>query len=126
MAFKTLSNPTLKINDVVTAIVPNSLVYKTGSGDKAVKAQSAGGNAIEVVVTENAETKLSMVKFKLYNTASNLQSVKDWCARSSSTIRVSEDNVAESFRDMVVTTEPERAIGADGELEVEWMGAPSL
>lgn len=126
MSEKTLSNPTVEINDDVIAIIPNSLSYKPGLGDKAAKAQSAGGNAISIVVTEDAETKISMIKFKLYNTPANLTRVKDWNALYESTIRIYEDDVTESFADCVITTEPERAVGADGELEVEWNGAPSL
>lgn len=126
MADKTLSNPTVEVNDVILAIIPNSLSYKVGSGNKSVKPQSAGGNSIEIVVTEDAETKISMVKFKLRNTATNLQLVKDWGILFSSTIKMYEDQISESFRDMVITNEPERSIGADGELEIEWEGAPAL
>ena len=126
MSERTLSNPTVEVNDDIIAIVPNSVTYKPGVGDKDVKAQSSGGDAISVVVTENAETKLSSVKFKLYNTSGNLQLVKDWNALFSNTIKLSEGSITESFRDCVITTEPERMIGADGELEIEWKGAPSL
>ena len=126
MAEKTLSNPTIEVNSDVVGIIPNSLVSKNGIGDKDVKAQSAGGNSISAVITENAETKVSMVKFKLYNTLVGLQKVKDWSALFGSTIEISEDDFAESFQDMIVCTEPERAVGADGELEVEFKGIPTL
>lgn len=126
MSERALSNPQVSINDEIIAIVPNSLSYKPGAGDKEVKAQSAGGNAITTVVTENAETKLSTVKFKLYNTKKNLQLVKDWGALYAVAIEISEEDVTESFSDCVITTEPERAVGADGDLEIEWKGAPSL
>jgi len=126
MSQKSLSNPTVVVNNDTIAIVPNSLVYKTGFGDKSVKPQSSGGNAIEVVITEDAETKKSMVKFKLYNTKKHLQLAKTWGVLFSNTIEVSEGNVAEAFSDMVIISEPERAIGADGELEFEFEGAPTL
>lgn len=126
MASRTLSNPVIEVNDSVISIMPNSFTYKEGQGDKDVKAQSAGGNAIDVVITENAETKISMAKFKLYNTATNLNLIKTWMANQVNTIRASEGDIVVPFRDMVVTTEPERAIGADGELEIEFKGAPVL
>jgi hypothetical protein len=126
MADRTLSNPVIEVNDNVIAIVPNSFSYKEGQGDKDVKAQSAGGNAISVVTTENAETKVSMVRFKLYNTARNLNLAKTWMANQTNTIRASEGDIVVPFRDMVVTTEPERSVGADGELEIEFKGAPVL
>lgn len=127
VAVRTLSNPSVQVNDETISIVPNSLSYKKGQGDKSVKAQSAGGNAIEVVMTENAETKISMTKFKLYNTKANFDLVNSWVTNiSGSTIRLSEGDLIESFRNMIVTTEPERMIGADGELEIEFMGQPVL
>lgn len=124
---RTLSNPSVEVNDQAIAIVPNSCSFKLGQGEKTVKAQSAGGNSIEPVVSENAETKLSMVKFKLTNTKENFDFVRQWVANiSGNTIRLSEGDMVESFRGMVTTTEPERAIGADGELELEFMGKPVL
>lgn len=127
MTTRTLSNPTVEVNDQAIAIIPNSLSYKKGQGDKTVKAQSAGGNAVEAIVTENAETKISMVKFKLYNTKENFDLANGWTDLiSGNTIRLSEGDLTESFRGMVVTSEPERMIGADGELELEFMGQPVL
>lgn len=126
MSLKTLSNPTVEVNDVTIAIVPNSLSYKNGSGDKKVFTQSSGGNGVQIVITEDAETKKSMVKFKLYNTAANIQLTKDWGVLFSNTISISEDQISESFQDMVIVTEPEKNIGADGDLELEFEGAPSL
>ena len=93
---------------------------------KAAKSQTAGGGAITIVITENAETKVSEVKFKMYNTTKNLNLIKDWCSLYGSTIRIYEGDFSESFRDMITTSEPERSVGADGEFEVEWNGGPSL
>lgn len=122
---RTLSNPTIEVNDEIIAIVPNSLSFKEGIGDKNVRSQSAGGNSVDPVITENAETKIGMCKFKLYNTAVSLALATDWTNRFGSSIRIYEQDFNISFRDMVVTTEPERLIGADGDLEIEWMGRPS-
>lgn len=127
MLNRSLSNPAVEVNDQAISIVPNSLSYKKGQGDKSVKAQSAGGNSIEVVVSENAETKISMVKFKLFNTKTNFDYANEWIDNlNGNVIRLSEGSLIESFRGMVVTTEPERMVGADGELELEFMGEPVL
>ena len=127
MALLTLANPTVEVNDAPISIIPNSLSFKKGQGDKTVKAQSAGGNAIEVVISENAETKVSMVKFKMFNTKENFDMINAWTDNiNGNTIRLSEGELVESFRTMVVTSEPERMIGADGEAEIEFMGTPVL
>ena len=122
---KTLSNPTVEVNDDTISILPNSLSYKEGQGDRNVRAESAGGNSIVPIVTVNAETKLSMCKFKLSNTAQHLNQVKEWIAAEDGvTISLSEGDIQVAFREMVVITEPERAIGADGELEIDFQGPP--
>jgi hypothetical protein len=124
---KTLANPTIEINDAVIGIVPNSASYKTGKGDINIRAQSAGGNSIDVIKTENAETKISMVKFKLYNTSTNVGLVRTWQdSVDGNTIAMSDGDFIESFREMFVITDPEVMLGADGELEVEFNGRPSL
>ncbi len=122
---KTLSNPTVEVDDDTISIIPNSLSYKEGQGDRNVKAESAGGSAITPIVTINAETKISMCKFKLSNTEDHLNQIKEWMGEDEGvTISLSEGEIQVAFREMVVTTEPERAVGADGELEVEFMGPP--
>lgn len=127
MALLTLANPTVEVNDAPISIIPNSLSFKKGQGDKTVKAQSAGGNAIEVVISENAETKVSMVKFKMFNTKENFDMINSWTDNiNGNTIRLSEGEMTESFRTMVVTTEVERMIGSDGEAEITFEGTPVL
>ena len=125
---KTLSNPTVEVSDDTITIIPNSLSYKEGQGDRNVKAESGGGNSIEAIVTINAETKLSMCKFKMSNTSTHLDQVKEWGTASDDdggvTISLSEGDIQVAFREMILTVEPERAIGADGELEVEFVGPP--
>ena len=124
---KTLSNPTVEVNDDTITILPNSLTYKEGQGDVNVRPESAGGNSIEVVVTDNAETKKSMCKFKFSNTDTHLNQVKEWLAARTNggvTISLSEDGIQVAFRSMILITEPERSVGADGEIEVEFEGPP--
>ena len=125
MSNKTLSNPTVEVDDDTISILPNSLSYKEGQGDRNVRAESSGGNSITAIKTINAETKISMCKFKMSNTDTHLKQVKAWAASDDGvTINLSEGEIQVAFREMVVTTEPERAVGADGEIEVEFMGPP--
>ena len=68
-----------------------------------------------------------MVKFKLFPTAGNIELASEWTDNTDgNTIRVSEGSVIEAFTNMVVITEPEITTGADGELELEFEGQPSL
>ena len=126
MAFKTLANPTVEINDVAIAIKPNSLKLKSGKGDINIRPQSAGGNSIQIVKTDNAETKKGMVTFSLFNTKQNIDAVKSWQdSEDGNTIQLSEGDFIQSFRQMFVMTDPEISLGADGELEIVFEGLPS-
>lgn len=127
MATQSLSTPTLEINDQPVAYVPNTIVFKPGLGDRTVKPQCAGGNSIEIVISENAETKASMVKFQLKDTAENIDLSKGWTNNiNGNTIRIYQGEASYSFRHMVVTTEPENKTGTDGSIDLEFMGTPSL
>ena len=126
MGSKTLSNPTVEVGNDAISIVPNSLSYKKGKGDKNVRSQSAGGDSIEVVITENAETKKGMVKFSLYNTAVNQALLDSWQDSDETTIKLSQGSFTLSFRSMVVTSDPEVSTGADGSLEVAFEGQPAV
>lgn len=130
MASNALSNPTVQVNDDTIYIVPNSLAYKRGKGDISVRAQSAGGDAVQVVVTENAETKMAMVKFSLFLTDDNRQAIETWQENrfnGGNTIRFSQrgSEVPLSFTGMNITTDPEFNVGADGSVEIEFMGDAS-
>tara|TARA_R110000851_G_scaffold134568_1_gene269871 strand:- start:779 stop:1168 length:390 start_codon:yes stop_codon:yes gene_type:complete len=122
-----LSNPTVEINDETIAIVPNSLTYKRGAGDVTVRTQSAGGDSVESVITEDAETKISNVKFSLLLTDKNLDFVRTWQGSrfdGGNTIKLSQRGSTQplSFANMQVVSDPEYSVGADGSVEVEFMG----
>lgn len=125
-----LSNPTIEINDQVISIVPNSYESKPGIGDLNARSQSAGAGQAQLVVTENAETKMGMVKFQIYNTDENLALLDTWLQNSrqsgGNTIRASESNstTVEVFTGAVITTEPTRPRGADVAMDIEFYANP--
>lgn len=122
---RTLANPVVKINNTVVGIVPNSLSYKAGRGDITLRPQSAGGNSIEVVKTENAETKKSMCKFMTYNTKGNIELKEEWQdSLDGNTIELSDGDFVVSFRKMFVIEDPEVKLSADGEVPLNFEGQP--
>lgn len=125
-----LSNPTVEVNDQVISILPNTLTYKRGAGDVNLRTQSAGGDSIEAVITENAETKISTVKFSLTLTDTNLAYVRSWQQNTfdgGNTIRISGRTMTTplSFTGMCIIADPEYSVGADSSVEVEFMGDPA-
>lgn len=126
----TLSNPVVEINDQSIFIKPNSLSFKKGYGEKKVRSQSAGGSTIDIVSTDDAETKMSMVKFSLLTTNNNIEFYEEWqnVGAGGNVIRLSEKDGSLSipFRKMTLTSDNEVATGADGEFEAEFAGPPVI
>lgn len=123
---KGLALPTIEVNDRVISYKPNSLTYKGGLGDLVVRHQTAGEGVGEEVLTEDAETKIGMVKFTLLAETGNTDLANEWMRASRDlagvTIRLSAEGFTRSFRNMRVTTEPEISLGSEGEFEIEFMG----
>ena len=124
---RTLANPAVEINNRTTPIKPNSLTYKTGKGDRTVRAQSSGGNSVQMVVSDNAETKKSMVKITLLTNKTNAEVYAEYQDSTSGVaIRLSDGTFVKSFRNMILITDPEVTTGADGEFELEFEGPPAV
>ena len=125
-----LSNPVVEINDQTIFIKANSLSFKKGYGERKTRSQSAGGSSIDVVSTEDAETKMSMVKFSMLTTNDNIDAYEEWqnAGVGGNFIRLSEKNGSLSipFRKMTLTSDNDISTGADGEFEIEFFGPPVI
>ena len=120
------SDPTILVNDIPYSIVPNSVVHKFGLGETKVDAASIGGGAVEVNVTEDAETKVSMMKFKMFTTEENEAAFKSWKQTpGANTVVYSESGqkpLTGTF--MSVVNDPEWEDQASGQVEIDFQGAP--
>lgn len=121
-----ISNPVVKWNGQTLSVGANSVSYKLGKGDKVTRPFSAGGDAIEVVTTDNVETKISMLKFSLANTA-NAASIAQEMSNNlaENEFEVSEGDLIVTFTGMVLTTEPEVPLSQDGVIELDFSGLPA-
>jgi len=127
---KALSVPTIKVNNDVQAIVPNSFKYKSGDGETKVRAASAGGGNVTAVHTQNAESMFSTLSFSIYPTADNLGRIRDWKdAIGGNTVEAvqrgdstGDGDIALFFKNMSVTNDPDINAGADGVIEIEMAG----
>lgn len=125
MSQRTLSNPSIEINDVSISIKPNSVMFKDGKGNKTVRAASAGGDSITLVVTDDATTKISSLSFVLFNTEQNVGYKRQWQGLADgATARLVDGGFNTVFREMHVTDDPEVALGAEGEMTVAFKGLP--
>lgn len=127
-----LSDPTIVINNLSIAIKPNSVSYTEGFGEMQVRVQSAGGGATQSVYAQDVSTRLSMIKFAMESTETNIGLVRTWKSNSSqgilNTIRIVDraTGFTRSFQSAVIENEPEIALGVDSEISLEWKGDPAV
>lgn len=118
-----LSTPQVIVNDEVVAIKPNSLSYTEGRGERNVRTKSAGGGSTSVVVTRNAETETSMVKFVVLTEDTSIETVLGWLDLfDANRVEFSEGGLDRTVTQATVTNNPEVNIGESGEIEIEFTG----
>lgn len=128
MGNKTLSVPTVIVNNETIAIVPNSFTYDGGEGEINVRAASAGGGNTTSVHSQNAETQIGKCKFDIFLTPGVDQYIAVWKENvGSNSIQVIQraaggDSVTLSFDNMSLMNAVERAASADGVTSLEWSG----
>ena len=123
---KTRSDPTVIINDIPYSYVPNTVEHKFGFGEQNVDAASGGGGSVEVITTENAETKISEIKFKMNTTEENEAGFKLWKSTpGKNTVVLSETGLKSlTGTQMTCYGDPMWADGASGQAEIMFKGAP--
>ena len=129
MAFKTMANPTVEVNNDVIAIVPGSLAFDPGWGETKMRVASAGGDSKEFYSSDDSSTQIGMVQFKLITAKNNVDLIKEWIGLrklNGSTVTLSDADYTEAFSEMVISNKPEISTGADGEIEVKFEGRGSF
>lgn len=122
-----ITAPSVILNGIPIAIVPNSFMFTLGRGKISKKTQSLGGLATEVVSGRDASTQLSVFKFKTYNTPQNMNLIVD--------LQELVDGIVIQFADTEssltgisrfggITNDPDYNLGVDGETEIEITGSP--
>lgn len=126
---KQLSTPKVLVDGVVVAIVPNSCTVKV-PGDAKVRAMSAGGGSIEVVIGLDAASLIGHVRFELPATAQNADRVRAWKERMRQglgmTILVVEDGIQFPHQSMQLTKDTDIHMRADGNITCDFEGDPQF
>lgn len=121
-----LVNPSVVWNNTPLAIVPNSFEFTEGFGEQKVEAQSAGGNSISVVVSQDVSTALSMLKFSLYPTEENVTNARQMKANFDGNVfTASEGTFSRTFLSAVCTTDYSVMLKADGTIDLEFKSLPA-
>lgn len=129
MSTVALSVPTIKVNNDVVPIVPNTFKYVSGDGETTVRAASTGGNNAVSVHTQNAETMFSKIMFSVHVTLDLIPKIRDWKADIGG-VRVEAsqqglngaDDFSVAFKGVSMTNDPDINAVADGVIEIEMAG----
>lgn len=124
---KRVSNPTVLVNNVPIAIIPNSMTFTEGLGEQNVEPQSAGGNQISTVYSEDVSTRLSTVKFSLANTEQNILQAREWKLNgNNNAIVITGTSFTRTFTNMASTSDYEIGLGSDTNIDLEFKGDPGI
>lgn len=125
---KGLAAVTIQVNDETISILANSLMFKSGYGDRKVRTQTSGGGSATRIRTRDVETLKGEVTFKLASTIANIDRYTQWQelsdAENGNVIRLSGDGLTGTFQRMIIEEESEISIGVEGEFEVSFCGDP--
>ena len=123
---RTLSVPSIVVNNQVVWIIPGSFSYTEGFGEQSMKTQSAGGGTTGIVFSENVESKFSSVKFKMYATADNISAARDWKSSgiANAISFVAADGFSRHASNAAILNDYEVGMSPDGEIDMEWKTSP--
>jgi len=128
MGNRTLSVPTVIINNETYSIVPNSFMYDGGEGEVTVRAASAGGGQVSSVHSQNAETQIGKCKFDVFLVPGLDSDIATWKENvGSNAIQAIQrsaggEAVTLSWDNMSLVNAVEREASADGVTSLEFEG----
>ena len=120
-----LSTATVVLNNETISVVPNSISMKLGAGESVVKTETFGNGSVEPVYFENLETKKSMLKFSVMPKDVSLSKIKEWKASKGNNVAllITPEN-SFTFTSLALISDPDIVFSSDGEIELEFNGAP--
>lgn len=127
-----LTDALVHVNNIQQAIVPGSLRYTMGFGERQILAQSEGGGRVSQVFATNQSSAFSRISFSLYVTPDNEASVRAWMSnRNRNAVQIvaadGEGNrITRSFTQATVMNDPEIRMSIDGQIDVEFQSNQSV
>ncbi len=122
MSRRKISNPSLAMNNLPFAIVPNSFSYTEGLGEQDVVVQSAGGGSVQSVFTDNVEMRYSSLKFDMQNTVENIDLIRTWKINENNNgmTGTAPSGWSRTFNSVVLTSDYEVNLGSDTVISLEF------
>ena len=128
-----INNLALIINNETIPYKPNSLSFCDGKGEYKARSMTTGGGGVDVIFTEDAESKIGTVKFSVEATDYMNEKIRTWKEARLVYVQLAEmnygsfsGNFTRSFPVMTLVTNPETKASVDGDTELEFHGTPSI
>lgn len=126
-----LADATFTVNNDVWAVVPNSISFTEGQGEQQIKAASVGGGATEQVFVHDIESNFSTIKVELYSTVDSIEDTKVVKSNLNQNViqitgRTPEGSITRTFTQAALLTDPEKALGTDTTIALEFKSNPAI
>ena len=125
MAKNIIFDPQIRINNETFGIVPNTLKLITGKGEATLKPQSAGNGSVEMVYSEDVETKIAKLMVAVYATSEKINKILELKNnRFNNYIAVNSTELNIILKNATLINDPEITLGNDGQAELEFHARP--
>ena len=117
------------VNNDVIAYTADSLSWKDGFGDYAIKNAIVGGGQTEQIFSKDLSTKIGMVKFSIPTTEENESLKKEWKANDNNNVvelvGPTDSGFTKIFTLAAILEDPESSAATDGNIEIEFNSNPA-
>jgi len=124
-----LNDIVILVNNVQVAYTADSLSWKDGFGEYAVRNAVVGGGQTEQVFSKDLSTKFGMVKFSMPTTEENENFKRAWKANDNNNVvelvGPTGADFTKVFTQASILEDPESSAATDGNIEIEFQTNPA-
>ena len=124
-----LNDITILVNNQQIAYAADSLSWKDGFGDYAIRNAVVGGGQTEQVFSKDLSSKFGMVKFALPTTVDNEALKRAWKSNDNNNvvelIGPTSGQFSKIFTQAAILEDPESNAATDGNIEIEFQSNPA-
>lgn len=122
-----LVDPTIIIDNLVVAYIPNSLELTEGFGEQKLRIQTGGGGSRQQVLADDVSKKQSNVKFKMEPTADNIDFLRAIKSNlDGHVITISAPDMTRTITGALLVNDYVVKMGAEGEIDLEFVGNSAI
>ncbi len=124
-----LNDIVILVNNQQIGYAPDSLSWKDGFGDYAIRNAVVGGGQTEQIFSKDLGSKFGMVKFALPTTVENESLKRAWKSNDNNNvvelIGPTSGKFAKIFTQAAILEDPESNAATDGNIEIEFQANPA-